>query len=431
MKFNLFNKKPAVEVKENPTGQAIMMSVRGYEKPRNLDGYYREGYEQNAIVYRCIREITTALASVEIEVNKAGAPVNNHPALAILQKPNPTQGWSSFIRAAFSEYLISGNMFIIRYPETGKAAELWVQSSKNMTVEAGAKGIPARYVYTAGSKKIPFAVDQLTGKSQVFHLKTYNPDNPFVGLPPLAHVALACDVHNNGLKWNAALLENGARPSGIMKFPQGVFLSQEQRSSLREFIKSNLQSFENAGEVAYLENGSDWIELGQSAKDMDYIVTMATMAKYIASAYGVPLPLVDNDAASYNNIEQAKERLWTDTVLPLLNEFLEQLSAWMLADYGENLQFGYNIDSIPALENLRAKRYDRMSKLTGAPLLTQNEARDAIGYEPVDNGTADSLLIPTSVIPMDALNTDEAKALEALGYGKEELKKLAADIYGK
>lgn len=440
-----------IEKKENPIGGAVLFENKYRVKEKNLKEYFKEGYVENVIVYRAIREIVTALGSVDIEVhNKEGEPIPDHPALKLLKKPNPTEGWSQFLRHAFIEYLITGNMFLTKYPDTKQPSELWVMASKNTEVHAGAVGLPLKYVYNSGSTKKEFPVDQVTGKSQVFQLKTYNPDSAFLGLPPMAHVALSADTHNSGLRWNNSLLENGARPSGIVYFkgtPDKATLGV-----VREWFKETLQGKRNAGEVPILTEEAKWESMSDTARDMDFLNTMREMAKYVASAYGVPLPLIDNDSSTFNNLEQAKERLWTDTVLPLLNEFLETFGNWLLPAYGEGLSFAYDMDSIPALEGLRQKRFDRMAKAVASGMMTVNEARTSIGYEEVEGG--DTLMIPSGLLPLGEEDTTEAdddnadmtepeedpddddtedesamKFLKSIGYDAEEIKQIMAEDY--
>ena len=402
-----------LDIKENPAGLAVYMETNGKVKERNLKAFVQEGYRKNVIIYRCIDEITKALGSVDIEVHDDKGPVENHPALMVLARPNPLESWPQFLRHAFAEYFISGNMFITRSPESGKPAELWVQSSDKMEVHGGPKGMPREYVFKSGGAQIKFPVDQTFGTCSVFHLKTYNPDNPFVGMSTLEPISIAADLHNNGMSWNAALLENSARPSGIMTFDVGSEVSNETAASVKEWFRKKFQGPRNAGEV-HVVKGGKWQSMSENAKDMDFLNSMKESAKYIASALGVPLPLIDNDAASYNNMQQAKERLWTDTVLPLLNEFLESLGNWMLPLYGaDNLKFAYDIDSIPALEGVRAHRFDRMLRACGAPMLTVDEARSAIGYE-IRGGTSDEMLIPSSSIPLGAMDSASPDAVDPL-----------------
>ena len=137
---------------------------------------------------------------------------------------------------------------------------------------------------------------------------------------------------------------------------------------------------------------------------MDFTTTQKEAAKLIASAFGVPLPLIDNDASTFNNLEQAKERLYTDTVLPLFNSFLSQFGAWYLPAFGDGLALRVDMDQIGALEGLRTRLYDRMLKGVTAGVLTVDEAREAIGYEPLGDA---------------AVKEDMAKAMQLLAYGND------------
>jgi len=420
MKFFNFEKK------ENPTGSAMFMGHNHTLKTKGINEYIQEGYNTNAIVYRCIKEISQAIASCEIEVKSNGTVLDDHEILKLLEKPNPVESGQQFLKRVFVDYLITGNMFITKFPDEGKAIELWAQSPRYMSVVMGEKGIPERYEFSAGKGIRSFKVNQMTGISQVFHFKNYDPYNPSIGLSPLSAAGIPADILNAGLKWNYSLLKNSARPSGIINFvgsPAGEVIQR-----LKDYFKKAFQGENNAGEIPMLTDGAQWQATDHSPKEMDFLSTMKEMTKYVASVYGVPLPLVDNDAASFNNMEQAKERLWTDTVIPLFNEFLDSFGDWLFMQYGEggkNLELSINMDSIPALEGLRAKRNDRVQKLVSGGLLTINEGRVAIDYDEVPDG--DDLFIPSSLLPLsmskDTQATDAAmvKSFRSMGYSNDEI----------
>ena len=429
------NKTRPLEVKENPVGRALFSTMPlSYTAPNKRD-LAREGYERNIIVYRAIREIVNGCADIDIEIKQNGEVLDdqNHPALLLLARPNPMQGFNQFIKNIFTDYLITGDMFITRYPNNSTKAplELWSLNPLDTSVKAGKQGMPDAFIFAEKTKNEKvFRVNPIDGKSDVFHLKTYNPLDYWRGLAPLQAAALAGDTHNIGMIWNYSLLKNGARPSGIVEFsdtPSGEVINR-----LKEFFKRQMQGSKNAGEIPVLTGGAKWTSVDTNPRDMDYIQTMREMAKYIASAFGVPLPLIDNDSASYNNMEQAKERLWTDTIVPLFDEFLNAFGAWLLPVYGENLEFCANLDSIQALEGVRTRKFERMVKSIEKGLLTIDEARREVGFPPV-GGIAESLLVPSGLIPVELSNMDvpdDEKALAigmyALGYSKEEIKNALA-----
>ncbi len=433
--MKLFGKK---EQKQNPAGTMMlnMPTVKG--STRDLQSFIKEGYKKNVIINRCIREIVQCIAVCEIEVHKDKKVLETSPTYDLLYRPNPLQSGPQFLRHVFSDYLIGGNMYIASYPENGKPQELWPLDPRYMSVTIGPLGVPSAYIFKQGSEEKRFPVDPITGDCQVFHYKTYNPESPFVGMSPMEAAALPGDAHNAAVLWNYSLLKNGARPSGLLKFKGTP--GNDVISKMREFFKNAYQGPQNAGEVPMLFNESDFVKLSETAKDMDYISTLKEFSKYIASVYGVPLPLVDNDASTFNNIEQAKERLWTDTVIPLLDDFLDSFGYWLgrrMKSEGEKLFI--NLDSVAALEGVRERKYNRMKSMADGGILSIDEAREAIDYTP-RGGLADELLVAAGKMPLsfvgdlsvnDQNNLDDqrsmVKTMRELGFDEKTISEALRD----
>ena len=167
-----------------------------------------------------------------------------------------------------------------------------------------------------------------------------------------------------------------------------------------------MQGSENAGEIPMLSDDAEWVQLSQTAREMDFLSTMRETAKYVASALGVPLPLIDNDASTFNNLEQAKERLYTDTVIPIVNDLLAELNNWLLPRFADGLELRVDMDAIPALEGLRERMFNRAVTAYDKGLLTLQEARELMGYEPEAEGD----FKPTPS-PMPYLSDNDMKAI--------------------
>ena len=395
-----FNRK--IEVKENPVGGAFFVDG-GVQWSRSNDrrSYVREGYQGNVIVYRAIREIVEAAKSIEIELHQGSEIIDQHPALDLLARPNPSQVYEQWLTEMLVNRMLFGETFCVGAPDP-QFAELWPLNPIDMEVEPGAHGLPAAYVHHRGRSEKRFPVDQITGQSEVFYLKTYNPENYWRGQSPLMAAALAADTHNAGSQWNYSLLKNSARPSGLVRF-KGGYPGGETIQRMREYFKSALSGERNAGEIPMLADDAEFQELSKTPIDMDFINTMKETAKYVSSAFGVPLPLIDNDASTFNNLEQAKERLYTDTVIPVMNELVGALSQWLLPRYGEGYEFKLNLDSIPALEGIRQRMFERAILAFEKGVLTREESRLMMGYPAQGEGEYTPLLAPMM----------EAKSLEA------------------
>jgi len=401
---------------------------------RNLEAYVTEGYGQSPIVYACVQTLMKAVSSVKLEVHTAKGDKTKvettHPILSLLAKPNPTQSGKDFLHELVMWHRVAGEAFVLKVPASGDPKELYLLDPRKLTVKKRREGglIPECYEYGDGEGKVIYPVNALTGASQVLHIKTPNPNDAFRGLSPLSAGARPVDTHNSGWKWNAALLNNSARPSGYVEVqgaPEGDTLAK-----LREFFKKAWQGSQNAGNIPVLTAGMKFQQLSHNPKDMDFEKSMAGAAKDVALVYGVPLPLVTNDAATFSNMDAALERLWSDTVLPLLDEIIKPLSDFLLgAGDGKSKQtLAYNSDSVPALEAKRARLFDRMVKAVSADILTVDEARAEMGYAEY-GGKAGELSVDRE---QEAVSAEAAleKALRRVGYSEADVKRMLEDDFG-
>jgi HK97 family phage portal protein len=375
-----------VETKQNPVGAAVFVPGGEAWAPRKGREFVKEGYQGNVLVYRVIKEIVLAMADLELEVKRGETVMDDHDALTLLARPNPAQGWDAFMTEIFTNLELTGEMAIARYPETGMPVELWSINPLDITVRPGKGGIAAEYVHEQNNVKKVFPVDQLTGVSQLFFYKTYNPMDYWRGQSPLVAAGLAADTHNAGMRWNYSLLRNSARPSGLIQLAEGTGAEVVQR--IKEWFKRSFQGEGNAGEIPALPAGATWVPMDTNPRDMDFMNTQKECAKLIATAFGVPMPLIDNDASTFNNMEQAKERFYTDTILPKFNGFLASFGNWLLPAYGEDLSFQVDIDAIGALEGMRTRKFERLLKAVEAQTLTVDEFREAVGYRPMGGASA-------------------------------------------
>lgn len=412
MAFKEWFRGKAPEVKANPVGEAFLVpGGQTWQKPTNTKTYIEEGYQLNVVVYRAVREITGALSDFTIEVKQGDDVLDTHPVLGLLKRPNPMMGWDGFIQEAFTNYLLTGEMGIAAGNE-GQPAELWPINPINIEVKPGRGGIPTAYVHKLNASTVTFPVDPMTGQSDFFFMKMYDPTNYWRGQSPLVAAGLAADTHNAGLQWNYRLLKNSARPSGLIKMTGSA--GGEIVGKIKEWFKRSYQGDANAGDIPVLPDGAEWVSMDNTPHDMDFVTTQKEAAKLIASAYGVPLPLIDNDASTFNNMEQAKELFYLGTLVPMFNGFLAQFGNWLLSRYGEGLSFSIDLDQIPALEAQRGRKFERAIRAKESGILTVDEVREAIGYAPL--GGAAAILDPLSGISFAPDAPDNPKALK-LVYG--------------
>ncbi len=416
--MGLFSRFKRMEAKDHPSGGAFLVGAgTSWASWVNRDAYIKEGYQGNVYVYRAIDEITRAGTSIDIELYNGDELVEEHEVLDLLQRPNPAQSGDAFTTENLVNRLLFGEIFSVA-AGSGPGMEVWPLNPDDMEVKPSSSGVPASYVHEKAGFKKTYPVNPRTGESDVFCLKTYNPSNYWRGQSPLVAGAVAVDTHNAGVRWNYSLLKNGARPSGLIQF-KNAYPGSETLQRMREYFKRGMQGEYNAGEIPMLAEDAEWVEISKSPKDMDFTTTMKEMAKYIASIYGVPLPLIDNDASTFNNVEQAKERLYTDTVIPLMEEYLQALGNWLFPRFGiEGYCFKLDLDTVPALEGIRQRKFDRAVEAFNSGLLTDEESRQMMGFpaQP-EGGQLKPAPAPVSLPDGEEKGSLSGVEIQALLYG--------------
>jgi HK97 family phage portal protein len=372
-----------------------------------------EGYAECVIAFACINRIAASAGSVDLHLYRKGkggtlTKIEDHELLDLIENPNPAQSGREFMQQLFSYSNLSGNAYVFGNgmdpnSRTGKPpTELQLLNPGKMKVEPGPGLFPKQYEYRPNQNSVTvFPVDQISGRSAVMQLKSFNPLNAWYGMSPLEAAALAVDIHNDGQRWNKSLIGNGARPSGalVVQTAAGApaSLSDDQYGRLKQMIDDQYSGPGNAGRPMLLEGGLDWKEMSLNPKDMEFQEGKHSAARDIALGFGVPPQLLgipgDN---TYANYQEAKLAFWTDTVLPQLGWTLDGFNRWLTSLYGDDLFLWYDEEMIPALEPLRKQKADRVN---ASEYMTINEKRRAMGLPDTPNG--DVILVPFNNIPLE------------------------------
>ena len=285
--------------------------------PRDYAAFAREGFAQNAIVYRSVRMVAEAAASVPLLLYEGDTEISEHPLLDLIAHPNPICTAPDLLESWYGFLLVSGNAYLEAVALGGSLRELYALRPDRMKVVPGPDGWPEAFEYTAAGRSVRFAGEVVAGVRPILHLKLFNPVNDHYGLSPIEAAATAIDIHNTASKWNKALLDNSARPSGALVYTsRDGNLSPEQFDRLKAELEQGFQGAAHAGRPLLLEGGLDWKSMSLSPKDMDFIEAKHVAACEIALAIGVPPMLLaipgDN---TYSNYQEATRTFWRQ-VLP-------------------------------------------------------------------------------------------------------------------
>ena len=186
--------------------------------PRDYAAFAREGFAQNAIVYRSVRMVAEAAASVPLLLYEGEQEIVEHPLLDLIARPNPICSAPDLLESWYGFLLVSGNAYLEAVALGGTLRELHALRPDRMKVIPGPDGWPEAFEYTAGGRAVRFAGEVVPGVRPILHVKLFHPTNDHYGLSPIEAAATAIDIHNTACRWNKALLDNSARPSGALVY---------------------------------------------------------------------------------------------------------------------------------------------------------------------------------------------------------------------
>ena len=357
---------------------------------RSYGALARAGFMRNPVVYRSVRLIAENAAAIPLILYEGAREVEAHPLLDLLRRPSGAQDGPALVEALCGHLLLSGNAYLEAVSVDGRPRALFALRPDRLRVVEGPDGWPEAYEYRVGSRVRRIAAEGEGAEASLaerpgalLHLRLFHPLADGHGFAPLSAAQSALDLHNAAARWNRALLDNSARPSGALVYQPGDAgnLSPDQFDRLKAELESGYTGAARAGRPMLLEGGLDWKAMGLSPKDMDFIEAKNQAARDIALAFGVPPMLLgipgDNTYANYAEANRAFYRL---TVLPLLGRLAAAIGDWLAGHHGApGLRLAFDPDRI---EGLSAEREALWARIGAAAFLDENEKREAVGYTP-------------------------------------------------
>jgi len=329
------------------------------------------------------------------------------PLVKLLRRPNPYQSFGKFLENLVGYYYVSGNGYIHRVGPNGKKPpmELWNLRPDRVQVnpsKSAAAGPIADFSYKVAddSKPITLSPDRILDGiawQVVKQFKTFNPTDDLYGLSPIRAGARVIDQMNEASILNYNLLKNGARMSGAFVF-KGSY-DETIEANLKKQLQDQYAGTNNAGKQLLLTGDMDWKEMGINPKDMDWIEGQKMNTRRICSLMGVAPELIgDVQNKTYNNQKEARKALMIETVMPLLDNIQDELNAWLVPLFDEDVFIAYDKDDIDVIKDERTALWGRILQAVDSSVLTPNEGRDALGYEASPDPAA-SVLRPVVVKP--------------------------------
>lgn len=288
-------------------------------------------------VYACVSAISETIASLPLILYKRDgegrSPAPDHPLYRVLHdQANENQTALEFREWMQAAVLLRGNAFarIVRGND-GQVRELLPLSPDRVTVLRVADKIAYDYTDLKG------VVHRLLS-GEVLHLRHRAGDDAVLGVSPISAakgvVELAISERDHG----NATFKNGARLSGILKFPQT--LKAEQRTALKNSWDSQYAGGANSGKTAILESGVEYQTVSMTLEDAEWIAARQFSVEEVARLFRVP-PTVIGDLrhGNYSNSVEMARQFVTLTLKRHMVMWEQAIASKLLTDAGRRTYF--------------------------------------------------------------------------------------------
>lgn len=334
----------------------------------------------------------------------------DHPILELIEYPNTSQSREDFMKELSGVESINQNVFLEFIGRENKPPiSMETRSPVHSTLMPNSVGdlgtilIRTTYINDMYKAKI---IDKRTryrngnGK-EIWPILGFNTDkgsNRFYGIPRIQSLYYDIEQYIMSGRHNAALLKNGARPSGVMTSKQPDPLTDDQYTRMQDQLNRYYAGPDNAGKVMLAE----WFEYKSmivSNRDMDFPELRAGVKEMIYLRYGIPLPLVTTGAMTFNNYGTSRVAEYQNAIIPQTKYLLSQI--WNAVGYRYNpndwRNYELTIDEtkIDALETVKTESIKLRSQVG---VNTINELRVALGDD--EKPGLDDIYRPANEIPI-------------------------------
>jgi HK97 family phage portal protein len=354
-------------------------------------------YQASEVIYRCVDLISTELAGLDLVLIKddgAGQEyIQNDPLANLFNKASEdADNAVARKRIMWAQLEMHGECFI--YMDRGATAE-GVPTDFAVIMSRVIPRFAIQAFDDAGNprelspreklapKVIGFMVQTRWGQvdllpSEVLWLRYPHFKLPWAPMAPSEAARTAASLDREARAWQMGELQNGARPSGVMRLGA---MSREEAERNEARANSKVAGAANAGRILYVygQDKPGFDRIGLTPAEMGYLESHATNGKDICTGLGIPVDLIFGQS-TFNNQDAAWSRLWSGLLVGKKKLVEAEIDRTLFPDPG--LRAVFDVRNVSALQENTDALHDRTIKAHDSDITTLEEARAKIGLEP-------------------------------------------------
>lgn len=339
---------------------------------------YLQAFQKLESVNRSVNMVVSACASLDYDVKDK---VHDGIVTGIRQKqlgtllnfrPNPYQSAQDFRMAIFQDLILDGNVFI-----HFDGVFMYHLPAKDVQILPDTKTFIQGYLYNG---LVEFK------ESEVFHFKDINSKSIYRGSSRIEAADQSINLLYSMKDFQDHFFDNGA-VFGLILTSDNTLSQVAKDKTIQNWLQ-RYSAKAGGKKPVILDSGLKPHSVSQTSfKEMDFDLSIKTHSSMIMQAIGVPPILMEG--GNNANISPNLRLFYLETVMPIVRRFTSSLERY----------YGYDIEAItssvsalqPDLKDIAAYH----STLVNAGIITANEARTELRYEPITGN--DELRIPANI----------------------------------
>lgn len=387
--YDRFIGRADVEEKLNPAQYVISRNEGMTIDSREVITNYRNAYEQLEIVNRAVNMIVDDVSDIPYQIGDQTIGINNiiknirrsKVDVLVNKEPNPFQDINTFKRNLVIDLLIDGNIFIYF-----DGAHLYHLPADKMTIYSDTDTYIEKFVY---DNSIDYSVNE------IIHIKENSFNSIYRGVPRLKPAFRTMQLLASMRNFQDNFFKNGAVPGLVLKSPNTLSEKIKERMLQAWSVRYNPNT--GGRRPLILDGGLEVDSLTNiNFKELDFQESIKANERIILEAMGIPPILLDG--GNNANIRPNHRLYYLETILPIVRKI----------GYAVERFFGFTISEdvtgIPALQPELRDQAAYYATLVNTGILSANEAREALGKEPVKG--FDTPRVPANIAG-SAVNPEE------------------------
>jgi HK97 family phage portal protein len=351
---------------------------------------------QNELVYACIHIKATSARDPRLTVQQQTTSggkttyeeIPGHPFRQLLMHPNALMTEGDLMQAAIVSWDVSNprRFYAEKVYQNKLLTELHPLNPACMTpLLSRDRRDVIGYTWKDGQNKRDYSLDELLIRAAP---AWYNP-------PPLIAALGSVGADTAQTQTIGQYFQNGGIPPLFLKY--SMALNDTQRDDIRAKWRAIYGGGQASGDIGVLDVNSDVREVGSKLDQLASQTLRSVSESRICMVFGVP-PLIVYAyvgllRATYSNLKEAWAGFWDATMSPAFKEWRDWYTWALLPEFedmaairSETVKLAYDMTTVAALQDDVDAIQARARANFQAQIISQNEARSALGYDAIDGG---------------------------------------------